>query len=418
MSARIASYEILHCDAGWRTLSFLKMVSDDGTIGWAEFNECYGSLGLDAVLDAMASLVVGCDPMQTERIMAMLYAMSRQLPGGLNAQAMAAVENSLLDIKGKILGVPVSMLFGGAVRERLALYWSHCGTRRIAFQDMLGSPPMNSLEDVARQGREVAASGFQALKTNIMRFRQGTASIYMPGFGQTEHAPSLTPPHSLMQEILDELAAFRKGAGNNTEIFLDLNFNFKPETLKLIATALEPLGLGWIEIDLYDPQALARLRASIRTPIASGESLFGRRSYRPYFEAGAVDIAIIDVIWNGFGESVKIASMADAYEINVAPHNFYGHLATAISAHFCALVPNFRIMEIDVDEVPWMDDLFSWSPAIRNGTLQLPEGPGWGVNVNEAALRAHPPRAEARSELMKPVAGILSEGVLPTLHID
>ncbi len=102
--------------------------------------------------------------------------------------------------------------------------------------------------------------------------------------------------------------------------------------------------------------------------------------------------AIIDTPWNGIGESLKIAAMADAYEINVAPHNFYGHLATMMNAHWSAVVPNLRIMEIDPDMVPWQDDLVTVTPRIENGHLLLPTGPGWGTEVNEEAVRAHPPR--------------------------
>jgi galactonate dehydratase len=105
-----------------------------------------------------------------------------------------------------------------------------------------------------------------------------------------------------------------------------------------------------------------------------------------------MDTAIIDVIWNGLGESLKIAAMADVYEVNVAPHNFYGHLSSVISAHFSAVVPNFRIMEIDIDSISWRDELFINAPAIEDWELVLPTGPGWGVDVNEAAVRAHPPR--------------------------
>ena len=78
-----------------------------------------------------------------------------------------------------------------------------------------------------------------------------------------------------------------------------------------------------------------------------------------------MDVAIIDTPWNGVAESLKIAAMADAYEVNVAPHNFYGHLATMMSAHFCAVVPNFRIMEIDPDTVPWYDELVTIKPGSR-----------------------------------------------------
>jgi L-alanine-DL-glutamate epimerase-like enolase superfamily enzyme len=92
-------------------------------------------------------------------------------------------------------------------------------------------------------------------------------------------------------------------------------------------------------------------------------------------------------------ESLKIAAMADAYEVNVAPHNFYGHLATMMNAHFCAVAPNFRIMEIDLDTVPWYDELVTIKPSIDNRYLLLPDGPGWGTEVNEEAVRAHPPRS-------------------------
>jgi L-alanine-DL-glutamate epimerase-like enolase superfamily enzyme len=148
----------------------------------------------------------------------------------------------------------------------------------------------------------------------------------------------------------------------------------------------------WLEIDLYDPAGLALIRRSARTPIASLESIYGRRNFRPYFEQQSVDYAIIDVAWNGILESVKIAAMADAYEVNVAPHNFNGHLGSLISAHFCAAVPNFKVMEIDIDDIRWKDDIVTKPPVIENGDLILPTGAGWGADVNEEFVRAHPPK--------------------------
>ncbi len=114
---------------------------------------------------------------------------------------------------------------------------------------------------------------------------------------------------------------------------------------------------------------------------------------RGFFEHGAMDVIIVDVSWNGPGPSRKVASMADAYEVNVARHNFYSHLATMMSAHLCAIVPNLRIMEFDTDQPPWMDELVTVKPEIQNGYPRLPTGPGWGTEVNEAAVRAHPPRS-------------------------
>jgi L-alanine-DL-glutamate epimerase-like enolase superfamily enzyme len=84
--------------------------------------------------------------------------------------------------------------------------------------------------------------------------------------------------------------------------------------------------------------------------------------------------------------------MAEVYEMNVAPHNFYGHLCSVMSASLCAIVPNFRMMEIDIDSVAWRDEFFTTIPQIDNGDFVLPPGPGWGIEVNEAAVRARPPK--------------------------
>ena len=128
---KIAKIEDLHCDAGWRDFSFLKITTDDGLVGWSEYNEGYGSAGLTAVIRRMAAGLIGQDPRPIERIMTTLYAITRQAPGGMNQQAMAAIENALLDVKAKALGIPIYALFGGPVRDRLPLYWSHCGSYRF-----------------------------------------------------------------------------------------------------------------------------------------------------------------------------------------------------------------------------------------------------------------------------------------------
>ncbi len=108
-------------------------------------------------------------------------------------------------------------------------------------------------------------------------------------------------------------------------------------------------------------------------------------------------MAIIDVPWNGILESVKIAAMAETYEVNVAPHNFNGHLGTLMSAHFCAAIPNFQVMEIDIDDVPWKDALVTRPPMIEAGELLIPTGAGWGAEVNEDVVRAHLPSGRSWS---------------------
>ena len=189
-----------------------------------------------------------------------------------------------------------------------------------------------------------------------------------------------------------EMAAFREGAGPDMDLLLDLNFNFKTEGYIKMVRALEPYDMFWVELDMFNPEAMASIRSRAPMPIASCESLYGLREFRPYFAHQSMDVAIIDVPWNGAWQSYKIAAMADAHEVNCAPHNFYGHLCTMMSAQFCASIPNFRIMEIDIDDVPWKDDLVTHPPEIVDGHLILSDRPGWGTDLNEEAVRAHPPR--------------------------
>jgi L-alanine-DL-glutamate epimerase-like enolase superfamily enzyme len=313
-------------------------------------------------------------------------------PGGLNDQAVAAIENALVDIAAKSMGVPVYALFGGAYRETLQLYWSHCGTFRVRnaelFERVIGTPPLRSLDDFKSLGREVTTRGFCYAKTNPILIENGAPRMLNPGFGPGVEV-ALNSDSRTLAGIVDQLSAFREGLGPDAGLMMDLNFSFKPESLIRISKAAENFSLTWLEMDVHDPSALAHVRRSSATPIASLEAVYGRRNYRPYFEQQAVDVAVIDVPWNGMLESVRIAAMAEAYEVNVAPHNFYGHLSTMMSAHFCAAIPNFRIMEIEVDDVPWKDELVSHSPQIHDGKLVVPQRPGWGCEVNEEAVRAH-----------------------------
>ena len=171
---------------------------------------------------------------------------------------------------------------------------------------------------------------------------------------------------------------------------LDLNFNFKIEGAVRIARAVEPFRLMWLEVDMHDARSVAEVSRRSPVPICSGENLFTMRQYRPYFELRAMDVAMVDVPWNGFAPSNKIADRAESYDINIAPHNYYSHLSTFISAHLCAVSPNVRIMETDVDDVPWKDEIVTHTPRIEAGHFILPDRPGWGTDLVEEAVKKHP----------------------------
>ena len=155
--------------------------------------------------------------------------------------------------------------------------------------------------------------------------------------------------------------------------------------------------MQWIEFDTWDPRALLQIKQSIPQRLASCESLVSTRQYRPFLELHAMDTAIIDVPWNGFGQSHIIGQMADAYELTVAPHNYYSHLADLHAVHLCASLPNIRIMEIDIDDVPWKTQLVTTPPKIENGYIHVPKAPGWGADIVEDVLKEHPLKAESRS---------------------
>ena len=128
----------------------------------------------------MAEGLIGLDPRPVQSIDSLLYVRQVQAPNGVNQRAIAAIENALLDIKGKALGVPVYELFGGPLRDRMQVYWSHCGTTRVTHGKALGLPPLRTYDDIVALGREVLERGFRALKTNIITPGEPAAN-YVPG---------------------------------------------------------------------------------------------------------------------------------------------------------------------------------------------------------------------------------------------
>jgi galactonate dehydratase len=385
---KVARLETLVCDAGWRPWIFLKATADDGLVGWAEITDSHGSpSGLAGVVDDLSPLVVGRDPRAGEAVYWDLYRATRQSPGSIVAKAIAGIENALLDLKAKAVGMPVYELFGGPLRTEVPVYWSHCGTTRARAWQATGTPKLASYEDVTGLGREVVERGFTAFKTNVV-VPGDEPQVLHPGFhGQGLERNSSPEVETALVRLLD---AFALGTKGKAEPIVDLNFNLTTEGARRTARALGDHRLAWLEIDCFDPASLAFVRRSTPIPICSGENLYGARAFRPFLEAGALDVASVDVIWNGFAQAKKIADLAETFEVNCAPHNYYSHLATFISAQWCSAIPNMRILEVDVDDVPWKDELTTAVPEISEGVMAVPAGPGWGADVNEDVLRAHP----------------------------
>ncbi len=390
---RISKVTQFHADGGWRPFSFLKIATDEAVVGWSEFSQGAWAPGLPAVIERLTEQIIGRDPRAFSRLTAELQASVRFAPGGLNQQAVAAIENACVDIAAKAAGIPACALFGGPFRTSIPLYWSHCGTFRVQypkfFANVLNRPPLESLDDLKRLAREVGERGFLFAKTNPIVFTSQGARLLNPGFVPAGLDLGRNLSRGTLNQIDLQVAAFSDGLAPQASLMLDLNFGFAAEGVGRLAERLRHYGIKWLEVDMHEPTSLAHLRAKARMPIASLETVYGTKAYNAFCRVGAIDIAIVDVVWNGFAESARIAALADAYELNVAPHNFYGPLSDLMAAHFCAAVPNVDVMEIEGDDVPWKYSLLTNPPSIKDGHLQLPTGPGWGADVDEQALAEH-----------------------------
>ena len=385
---KITNVETFIVDAGWRPWTFVKVETDEGITGYGECSDGRTPHGVVGTIQDLTPVLIGKDPAAYEMRFWDMFRASRQSPGGIAAKAIAGLDCALLDIKAKALGISVTELFGGPTRESVRVYWSHCGTSRARAHEVIGCAPLRTMEDVADLGREVVSRGFTALKTNIVMPGE-PATVYGGGFVQGQGTTDGTVSTPVLRHIETLIGTFRDAVGPDVDINLDLNFNFKPESCIRIAKMLEQFNMLWLEIDMYSPESLRQIKESTDTKICTGENLYYMREYLPYFQLHAADVFMVDVPWNGYSQSKKVGDLAEVFELNVAPHNYYSHLSSCISASLCGVLPNIRIMEIDIDDVPWKDDLVTEPPEIVDGYMTIPTGPGWGTDLNEKELVKH-----------------------------
>ena len=236
---KIKSIETFHVDAGWRPWTFIKITTEDGLVGWSECTDSHGSpLGIEGVVKDLTPLLIGQDPRETEKLFWIMYSRTRQSVGSIIQKAIGGLENAMLDIKAKSLGVPVYSLYGGPVREELSLYWSHCATSRVRAWEMVKKPQIKSPEDIKTFGQEVKASGYKAIKTNIGVIGENP-HVYMPGFGKSYGGPELNADRPAMKAIESWISGLREAVGDEIDIIIDLNYNFKTEGYIKVGRMLE-----------------------------------------------------------------------------------------------------------------------------------------------------------------------------------
>jgi L-alanine-DL-glutamate epimerase-like enolase superfamily enzyme len=328
--------------------------------------------------------------MQAEAIWWDLAAASVRHTGGIAWKAMSGIDSALWDIRGKVLNAPVWQLLGGKMRDRLRLYWTHCGSTRAnpARAERLDLPPVRTTDDLRRLAQEVLNRGFTAIKTNLMPLADRPDTSTRGSL--IEHQAGDAPPE-VIRNAQAVVGTFREALGPDVGIALDVAFTYRLGGAIKLARALEPYDMMWLEVETFDPDALRLIRDSTSTPICTGESLFGAQGYRPYLQRYAQDVVMPDLAWNGITMGKKIADLAHAYETLFAPHNCHSPLTTLIAANVCATLPNFYVLELDVDDAPWRDDLLTHPFQVEDGHLLLPDRPGLGSDLIEEELLKHPP---------------------------
>jgi galactonate dehydratase len=386
---RITGVEPILCDGGFRTWIFVKVTTDEGIVGYGDASMWQFPRSVAEAVRYLAGIVEGEDPRDIERLYWKMWDKTTRALGGIAHVALAGIDNALWDIKGRLLGVPVYELLSGMFRERPRLYWSHCGTHRVFRPEVVGRPRIDSYEGISRLGEEVVGKGFTALKTNI--FNPTTLGTAYPGSPRKTTGPAPMDRETL-RDAVRLVETFREAVGDDVDIILDAACGFNAPAATELARAMEPYRLLFLEepIPPDNPEACLAVKRSTRTPICMSEGLYSVNAYRPFLELGAIDVAMPDIAWVGLTMGRRIASLCEAYRLPVAPHSPHSPLCTIITGHFSASTPNLLIQEVEVDDVPWRDRVLSEPLRIREGHLELPDGPGFGVELVEDEIVRHP----------------------------
>ena len=360
--------------AGSKIWNYVRLETDTGIIGTGEAHP--GVAICELIERRLAPLLIGADPRNVEPLFQrMLTASTGDSAGGMLVGAIGGVEAALWDLAGKALGVPAFQLLGGAYRDRIRLY-ADVG-RGIDMQ--------NTPASWAERAREAAAEGFDALKFDIDHSADELShDLVARGLSLAE-----------LDRMTELVAAAREGAGDGVDLAIDCHGIYLVRDVLLLAERLAPFRLMFLE-DPVPPEntaAMAKVTRSTAIPICTGEWRYRRDGFRDLIEQQACDLLHVDVAaTGGMAEAKKIADLADLYYLPFAAHNITSPLGLVASSHVCAAVRNLNSMELPYhsDQVAWRWDLVrSPEPLIDGGRFVVPQGPGLGVELNEAVVNAH-----------------------------
>lgn len=342
---------------------FLKIETDHGIVGWGEPVLEGRAASVAAAVEELSDYLIGKDPRRIEEHWTVLYRSGFYRGGGIHMSALAGIDQALWDIKGKALGTPVHDLLGGRVRDRIKVY-SWIGGDRPA--------------ELADQARAAVERGFSAIKMN--------------GPEELQYLDS----RNKVEKVVANVAAVREAVGPDIGIGVDFHGRVHRPMARVLLEALQPYHLMFVEEPVLSEHVdgIADVLRASATPIALGERLYSRWDFKSVITSGVVDIIQPDLSHaGGITEVRKIAAMAEAYDIAVAPHCPLGPIALAACLQLDAVAYNAVIQEQSLGiHYNVSNDLLDYIAdpgvfAYEAGSVTIPRGPGLGIEVNEEYVR-------------------------------
>ena len=359
--------------SGGSVWTFVRVYTDEGIVGTGECNSAGAASGFalkEAIL-AMKPLLIGQDPTNIGPIWETLRRRGRY--GGTTHAplifALTGIENALYDIAGKALGVPAYKLLGGKFRDKIRLYADcHAGET-------------NEPQAYAEKALKVVEEGFSAVKFDVDHSGVGRLDAFNWTVGARE-----------MTHIIDLIRAIREGIGFEIDLAIDCHGQFDLPSAITLAKAVEDLRLMWLEepVPADNVDALAQVRASTSTVICTGENQYTRFEFLELLQKQAVDVIMPDLAKaGGMMEGKRIADIADAFYVPIAPHNVSSPLGMMAACHTMAAVSNFLVLELHARDIPWWEDMCDGDkPFIQDGWVTIPERPGIGVELNDKVAKS------------------------------
>jgi len=346
----------------------VRIHTDQGLIGHGEATDAAAG-GVPLVAGFRRGLI-GQDPLNVDLLWERLRTMGifAGAQGGQYVTALSGVEIALWDLAGKALGLPVYQLLGGKMRDRIRLY---CDSQTNLPEQPGAKEKLQQIKDL----------GFTAIKTDIDDAMDPNRWDRV----------NWTASNAEIDTMLRKVTFLRESFDKRVDVAVDMHGRYDLGSAKRVAAALEPFRLLFLEepVPPENIDAMRDVRESTRTPICCGENLFLRHGFREILEKRAADIIMPDIQkCGGLLESRKIADMAHTYYVPVAPHCVVSPIGTMASCHVCAAIPNFLVLEWH-----WIQRLEAWRSFIQEGEIidkgfiTVPDRPGLGVEMNEAAAR-------------------------------